>query len=236
MNNKKKNKKNNQNKKIVIEYYARGNVGTTDVVSDELKSLANKIKEIYENESFEKVKEFCENLESWYGWDIEIDNDNKSILVINNKLDKYGNSWGAESAEIKESKIFKQIEEAKKEALEFLEKNKDKKFMITYNDIGDYAVGNAYKFLDEDKKYYTIDDIREFAIEFFDYLEYDFKDIGTPEERAIAICCNNPYAYDKPGFEVEVSEKSLMFKTRYQDLLGACYHTLNEKIVFEIVN
>jgi len=224
---------------VVIQYYARGNVGT-DEASEELVQFAEEIKDCYERKGYRRTKEEYEDFdvegEFGRGWSIDFDDDAESITISNKMLDKEGGSWGYEEAVISVSEAFERLAEAKKELDSFMNKiSDDKVFVIDTLNGKDYAVGVNFEHLEEGDVL-TKEEAKEYLQGILEYLENDFEMNGTPEEQSMPVCGNNPYAWDEPGFDWEIKTDSIRFTTHYQSLEGAHYHSYNEELVLRVVD
>jgi PHD/YefM family antitoxin component YafN of YafNO toxin-antitoxin module len=226
---------------VVIQYYARGNVGT-DEVSDELAQIAEEIRDCYEEKDYKATKAeyeaFDVESELGAGWSIDFDDDAQEIKIGNKKLDRAGNSWGYEEAVILVSEVFKRLAEAKKELFSFIDKvSDDKAFVVDTLNGKDYAVGvcaDEYKI--EEGDFLLPGKVKDLIKDILDYIENDYEINGTPEEQSTPICCNNPYAWDEPGFDWEIKTDSIRIATHFLGLEGAHYHSYDEEIVLRVVD
>jgi hypothetical protein len=216
--------------RVVIRYYARGNVGTTEP-SEELIQVGEKIKSIYESRGFDEAREKAWDIlrevlfEETHGWDIKIEGNE---IKISNQMLSEGASWGYESAEIFEDDTKERLEEDYKKCLDFVKKYNE--FIVEVSSY-DYAVGVSVDSLGiEDGDTINRDQALSLIENIFDYLNNEFDEF-TPAEQSVPVNCNNPFAYDEPGWEIKIEQEKLTIKTHYQDLQGAHYHSFNEEIV-----
>jgi uncharacterized protein YuzB (UPF0349 family) len=216
-------------------------VGTTGV-SDELQDLAEEVREIYEKEGYEKAIAYLEDYDFEVGWGFDVDEEEKSITIYNNKikLDELGGiscSWGYEEAKIYVDYTLEELAEAEKAILDVLQKNKEYKYEVVELKKGDYAIGCTADGLDiEEGDVLDYEQVVEFIKGIFSYLEEAFAE-AAPGELAVPVCSNNPYSWDEPSWDYEIRDggKIIEINTTYQDLLGAHYHTFSEYVVLERV-
>jgi uncharacterized protein YuzB (UPF0349 family) len=226
--------------KVVIRYYGRGNVGTTEV-SNEMTELAEEVKRIYEEKGYDEAIAYLENYNFGVGWGFEVNEEEESITIYNRKieLDEFGGircSWGYEEAKVYVDYTLEELREAEKTIINALQK--DKKYEVVELDKSNYAIGCTADMLNiEEDDELNYEQTVEFIKNIFLYLEDAFAD-KAPGEQAVPICSNNPYAWDEPdwGYEIENGGRKIIIYTIFQELVGAHYHTFRECVVLERID
>jgi hypothetical protein len=207
---------------VVIKVYARDNLGSS-YPSEQLIEISQKIKEMWENEGYEKAVELIEKIieDESEEEEFEYEISDEGILIWNDKRDAYG-SHGYEKVLIFEFPL-KEIAEAGIDD--------EAGYILVERNVKETSL----EWIDDEHILYedciiTADELRTIINKFVKTIEEELKDppiIGTP------IISNNPFAYGYDDWNIEITKDEIGLYVSAPLRVGAGYMMSVGRLIFK---
>jgi hypothetical protein len=211
---------------VVIKVYARDNL-CSSYPSEQLIEISQKIKEIWENEGYEKAVELIEKIieDESEEEEFEYEISKEGILIWNDKRDVWG-SHGYEKVLIFEFPLKEIAEEA-----ENWIDDEAGYILVERNDVKETSL----EWIDDEHILYedciiTADELRTIINKFVKTIEEELKYdslIGTP------IISNNPFAYGYDDWNIEIARNEIGLYVSAPVRVGAGYMMHGGRLIFK---